>query len=222
MTEGEDLETEVDMRVLVACEESQAVCIAFRELGHEAYSCDLQECSGGHPEWHITYDAVQASHGGELLTESWHTINIPKWDLMIAHPPCKYLAWSGERWMYSNPDRHKQRRDAFEFLLKLYNAPVERVCIENSLSYFLERNWKKPTQTVHPFHFGDPYRKSTSLWLRNLKPLIPTKIVDQREPAVHNMWPGKDRDKLRAKTYPGIARAMAEQWGGLVKETVKI
>jgi hypothetical protein len=190
------------MRVLIACEESQTVCKAFRSLGHEAYSCDIQECSGGHPEWHMKADARNFLDGS--------------WDIIIAHPPCKYLAWSGERWMKDNPDRLEKRNKAFEFFKEMYNAKAKiGVCVENSLSLFIERTWKKPTQTVHPFHFGDPYRKSTCLWLRGLPPLIPTDIVHKREPAVHNMWPGKDRDKLRAKTHPGIARAMAEQWGNI-------
>lgn len=191
-------------RVLIACEESQAVCIEFRKLGFEAFSCDIQECSGGHPEWHITGDVL-----GYLNDE---------WDLMIAHPPCKFLAWSGERWLTNNPERQQKRKDGFDFLKLLYHAPIPRICIENSLSLFLQRTWKKPTQTIHPFHFGDPFRKSTCLWLKNLKPLMPTNVIYQREPAVHNMWPGPDRDKLRAKTYPGIAKAMAEQWGKILEK----
>ena len=201
------------MRVLVACEESQEVCKAFRARGHEAYSCDLQECSGGHPEWHIQEDALVIANTFRFYTQDVTEHFVNEWDLMIAHPPCKYLAWSGERWMKTEEGRPAKRQEAFAFFLELYNCPIEKICIENSLSLWLERTWKRPTQTVHPFHFGEPYRKSTCLWLKNLKPLMPTKIVDVREPAVHRMWPGKDRDKMRAKTYPGIARAMAEQWG---------
>lgn len=201
------------MRVLVACEESQEVCIAFRARGHEAYSCDIQPCSGGRPDWHIQEDILTILTSFRFYTQDHREHFIENWDLMIAHPPCKYLAWSGERWIKTEVGRLDKRMAAFDFLRKLYDAPIDRVCIENSLSYFLERTWKKPTQTVHPFHFGEPFRKSTSLWLRGLKPLVPTNIVFTREPAVHNMWPSKDRDKLRAKTYPGIARAMAEQWG---------
>lgn len=188
------------MKVLVACEESQVVCKAFRARGHEAYSNDLQECSGGHPEWHLKMDAFKA-------------IALKEWDLMIAHPPCKYLSWSGERWMINNPERWLKRAEAFEFFKALYYHSIPKIAIENSLSFFLERTWQKPNQKLHPFHFGDPFRKTTCLWLRGLKPLIPTDITFKREPAVHNMWPGKDRDKLRAKTYPGIANAMARQWG---------
>lgn len=205
------------MKVLVGCEESQAVCKAFRELGHEAYSCDLQECSGGHPEWHFKMDIFKVIGGGMLVMQSGELVIIDKWDLAIFHPECKYLCWSGERWLTNNPERMAKRMQAFEFLKRLYASPIERVVIEQSLSLFLERTWMKPTQTVHPFHFGDPYRKSTSLWLRGLKPLMPTNIVYHREPAAHNQWPSKDRSKIRAKTYPGIAKAMAEQWGGLIK-----
>lgn len=188
------------MRVLIACEESQVVCKAFREKGHEAYSCDIQECSGGHPEWHIKCDVRN------LLDNSW--------DVIIGHPPCKFLAWSGERWMKDDPDRQFERQQAFVLFKELYNANAKiGVCIENSLSYFLERTFRKPTQKVHPFHFGDPYHKTTCFWLRGLKPLIPTSNMYHGEHAVHNMWPCKDRDKLRAKTYPGIAAAMAQQWG---------
>lgn len=188
------------MNILIGCEESQEICKAFRDRGHDAFSNDIQDCSGGHPEWHLKMDVFEALH-------------IAPWDLFIAHPPCKYLAWSGERWMKDNPKRWLLRADAFEFFKALYYAHVPMVCIENSLSYFLERTWQKPDQKVHPFHFGDPYRKTTCFWLRGLKPLIPTDITFKREPAVHNMWPSKYRDKLRSKTYPGIAKAMAEQWG---------
>ena len=187
------------MRVLVACEESQTVCKAFRELGHEAYSCDIQECSGGHPEWHIQDDVLNHLNDG--------------WDLMVAHPECKYLCWSGERWMKDNPTRQENRGKAFDFLKRLYHANIKKIAVEQSLSYFLIRTWKTPDQMVHPFHFGDPFRKTTMLYLRGLKPLIPTNIVWKREPAAHNEWPSDDRSKIRAKSYPGIARAMAEQWG---------
>lgn len=188
------------MRVLVACEESQVVCKAFRERGHEAYSCDLQYCSGGHPEWHIMHDAVEVAYSGH-------------WDIMICHPDCRYTAWSGERWLTDNPERLSLRMAALEFIKKLFGAPIEKICLEQSLSYFLERKWKKPKQKVHPFHFGDPFHKTTCFWLKNLKPLWPTSTLIKGEHRVHNMWPSKDRARQRAKTYPGIAKAMAEQWG---------
>lgn len=196
------------MRVLVACEESQIVCKAFRARGHEAYSCDTQPCSGGHPEWHLQMDVKQAIH-------------LMKWDMVIFFPECKHLCWSGERWFSDGSKPIELRLDAFEFFKWCYHYAFEtlgvpKIAVENSLSYFLERNGYKPTQKVHPFHFGSPYRKTTCLWIRGLKPLIPTDIIDQREPHVHNMWPTKDkaeRSKLRAKTNPNIAKAMAEQWG---------
>lgn len=201
------------MRILIACEESQAICIAFRNKGHEAYSCDLQKCSGGHPEYHIIADVMTVINGGWVTTQAGARVYIDKWELMIGHPECKFLCWSGERWIKNNPERLAKRMEAFEFLKTLYNCQIEKVCIENSLSLWLERNWKKPTQTVHPFHFGDPYRKSTCLWIRGLKPLIPTNIIWQRYPAAHKEGPSSERSKIRAKTYPGIALAMAEQWG---------
>lgn len=188
------------MRVLVACEFSQVVTKAFRERGHEAYSCDLLPTEGN-PEWHIQDDV--------LSDAVWRH----NWDLLIAHPECKYLCFSGERWMVGNPDRLQKRVAAFEFFKKLYYAPVKRICIENSHSIFLQREFKKPTQTIHPYHFGDPFKKSTCLWLRNLKPLIPTNIMWQRYPKAHREPPGPDRSKNRARTYPGIANAMANQWG---------
>lgn len=197
------------MRVLVGCEESQAVCIAFRELGHEAYSCDIQPCSGGHPEWHIQMDVKKA-------------IYLMKWDKAILFPDCRDLCWSGERWFTSGHKDIKLREDSFEFFKWCYHYPFEElripeVAIENSLSLFLERNGYPPTQKVHPFHFGSPYRKTISLWIRGMKPLIPDNIVFKRDPAVHNMWPTKnksERAKIRAKTDPNVARAMAQQWGG--------
>lgn len=187
------------MKILIACEESQTVCKAFRARGHEAFSCDVQPCSGGHPEWHIQDDVL--NH----LNDNW--------DLMIAHPECKYLCWSGERWLKNNPERLAKRMKAFEFLKALYYFPgIKKKAIEQSLSYFLTRTWKKPDQMFHPFHFGEPFRKTTMLYLVGLKPLQPTKIVWQREAAVHNEWPSEDRSRNRARTYQGIANAMAEQW----------
>lgn len=186
------------MRVLVACEESQTVCKAFRARGHEAYSCDIQVCSGGHPEWHIQGNAINAAY------------NMGPWNLMIAHPECKHLCWSGERWFSEGKKDLSLRLDAFEFFKSLYNAPIEKKCIENSLSWFLRRNFMWETQTVHPYHFGSPFVKSISLWLVGLKPLMPDNIVFRRQHAVHN---NLRKSKDRAKTDPNVARAMAEQWG---------
>ncbi|HEY3385780.1 MAG TPA: hypothetical protein VGK46_04680 [Saprospiraceae bacterium] len=184
------------MKVLVACEKSQVVCKAFRARGHEAFSCDVQPCSGGHPEWHIQGDVLNHLDEG--------------WDLMIAHPECKYLCFSGERWAAW---RMELRLQAFEFFKTIYNAPIKKKCIENSHSIFLNREFKKPTQSVHPYHFGDGFKKLTCLWLVNLKPLIPTNILWQRYPKAHRESPGPDRSERRARTYEGIANAMAQQWG---------
>lgn len=202
------------LNILVGCEESQEVTKAFRKLGHYAFSCDLKPCSGGHPDWHYEGDVFNIINAGPFRTQNLGHRYVEKWDLAIFHPECKYVCWSGERWLKNNPSRLELRNQAKQFIINLYNSPIEHICIENSLSYFLERTWKKPTQTVHPFHFGSPFRKSTCLWLRGLPPLIPTNIVWKREPAVHNQWPSKDKDRseIRAKTDPGIARAMAEQW----------
>lgn len=189
------------MRVLIACEESQVVCIEFRKKGHEAFSCDLQECSGGHPEWHIKQDILLHLNNG--------------WDLMIAHPECKYLCFSGERWIKEKHGRAELRKEAFEFFKKLWNAPIKKIAIENSHSIFLNKNFSKPNQTVHPYHFGDPFKKSICLWLKGLPPLVPTNIlpIGQRHPAAWLQSPGKNRSKIRSKTYLGFAKAMAEQWG---------
>lgn len=188
------------MKVLIACEESQVVCKAFRARGHEAYSNDLRDCSGGHPEWHLKMDVFRA-------------IEIAYWDLMVAHPPCEHLCFSGERWFHEGKKDWALRQDAFDFFMRLYYSDIPRVCIENSHSIAINQQFRKPDQTVHPYHFGDPYKKSTCLWLRALKPLMPTNILWQRYPKAHREAPGAERKGNRARTEPGIAKAMAEQWG---------
>jgi site-specific DNA-cytosine methylase len=185
------------MKVLVACEESQEVCKAFRERGHEAYSCDLQDCSGGHPEWHIKADALEL-------------IKI-KWDLIIAHPPCTDLAVSGARW-FEQKRKDGRQRDAIDFFMRFVNADCEHIAIENPVG-IMSTHYRKPDQIIQPWMFGHGETKATCLWLKGLPPLEPTDIVDGREQRVWKMAPGPDRAKLRSKTYPGIARAMAEQWG---------
>lgn len=187
------------MRILFGCEESQVLTTAYRERGHEAFSNDLQDCSGGHPEWHIKDDVKKA-------------VDYMDWDQVFFFPDCKHLCWSGERWFTSGQKDMSLRLEAFEFFKWCYNYKKPGL-VENSLSLFLERNGYPPSQKIHPFHFGSPYRKTTCLWLKGLKPLVPTNIVFKREPAVHNMWPGKDRARMRARTDPNIAAAMAEQWG---------
>ena len=194
------------MRVLVACEESQRVCIAFREKGHEAYSCDIEPCSGGHPEWHIQDDVLKH------LNEDW--------DLIIAHPPCTYLSNAGARFLYPkgvlNEERYKKGLEAKDFFMKLYNANCPKVCVENPVSSTIY-NIPKHTQEIQPYYFGHPFKKKTRLWLKGLEPLKPTNIVDVSESTkVAGNWfnkGGKERQKNRSKTFEGIAKAMAEQWG---------
>lgn len=211
-------------RILIACEESQTVCKAFRERGHEAYSCDLQACSGGHPEWHIMHDAIEVAYSG-------------CWDLMMAHPPCTYLSNAGIGWF--NVDRYGEkavqrsieREKALQFFLKLYRSPIQKVCIENPVGY-ANTEFRKPNQTIHPWFFGDPHMKRTCLWLRGLPRLNGRIDAHQPEPlSVQYRRPGKHYEggevkfryfvdvkssqsaKERSVTFPGIARAMAEQWG---------
>ena len=195
------------MRILVACEESQAVTIEMRRLGHEAYSCDIEPCSGGHPEWHIQTDALQ------LLKM--------KWDMIIAFPPCTYLSNAGARHLFKggtlNEERYQKGMEAKRFFMQFWNADCPKVAVENPVS---SRIYKMPpfTQEINPYQFGHPVRKKTRLWLRGLPLLIPTEIVDPEcgcnESGTWFMKGGKDRQKNRAKTFPGVAKAMAEQWAG--------
>ena len=210
------------MKVLVACEESQTVCKAFRERGHEAYSCDIQEPSGGHPEWHIHGDAIAALDGGVITTMDGKQHDVGKWDLLIAHPPCTYLSNAGARFLYPkgvlNEDRLKLGLAAKDFFMAFYNVDCEKICIENPTP---SRVYELPkyTQVIQPWMFGHPVQKRTCLWLKGLEPLKPTELVEQRQSSkVPGNWfnkGGKERQKNRAKTFPGIAAAMAEQWGGV-------
>ena len=195
------------MRVLVACEESQVVCKAFRERGHEAYSCDIQPCSGGHPEWHIHDDVTYHLHEG--------------WDLMIAHPPCTFLSNAGARHLFAggklNEERYQKGLLGKSLFMILLNARIEKICVENPIPssvFELPRH----TQQIQPYHFGHQFKKATRLWLKGLKPLMPTDIVWRRVKYVHrggcSVLNGSVRTaKERSKTFPGIAKAMAEQWG---------
>lgn len=199
------------MKVLVACEESQRVCISFRELGHEAYSCDIQECSGGHTEWHIQDDVLNHLEG---------------WDLIVAHPPCTYLSNVGAPHLFKggelNQERYQNGLAAKEFFLALYNAPCDKICIENPIP---SKIYKLPkyTQIIEPYYFGEKYKKKTCLWLKGLPPLVPTLIIDNPVSTKNSIWfnnsAGKDRQKIRSKTFWGIARAMANQWGGVSDAT---
>ena len=205
------------MKILVACEESQAVTIEMRKLGHEAYSCDFVPCSGGHPEWHIQADALQ------LLKM--------RWDMIIAHPPCTFLTVSGNGWFnidrYGEKaiQRHKDRKEAIDFFIAFANADCERIAIENPVG-IMSSEFRKPNQIINPWQFGDPFEKRTCLWLKGLPELIPTNIVEipprkkfdsgKSIPSWYaEAWrlPKEERAKLRSKTFPGIAKAMAEQWG---------
>ena len=194
------------MRVLIGCEESQEVCKAFRARGHEAYSCDIQECSGGHPEWHIQGDVFNA------IT----AVDDP-WDIIILHPPCTALAVSGNRWYGDGMPMNSQREESIEWTANLWNIAKQYalvgVALENPVGVLTRHpDFGKP-QYMQPWQFGHGETKKTGLWLYNLPPLKPTNIVDGREQLVWKMPPSKDRAKLRSKTYPGIAQAMADQWG---------
>lgn len=200
------------LKVLCACEESQAVTIQLRKLGHEAYSCDIQECSGGHPEWHIQGDCIP------LLSEPW--------DLLIAFPPCTYLSYAGiSHW--NQPGRLELREAAREFFMKFVNAPCEHIAIENPVGY-MNSVYRKPDQVIYPYQFGDNYMKRTCLWLKNLPLLVPDYQLPKPDPLYIQengkrsgkcrYWvdtvkgPRAERQKIRSKTFPGIARAMAYQF----------
>lgn len=217
------------LRILVGCEESQAICKEFRRLGHEAFSNDLLPCSGGHPEWHIEGDVFAA-------------INLKKWDLGIFNPPCTYLSSSGAQWLShpddielsfeerrpnpKYPDRRENMLESVDFVRRLYDCKIEHVAIENPIG-LLSSRWRKPDQIVQPWMFGDEATKSTCLWLKNLPLLEPTEIVGKGEKVVyasgksHPKWYAdamrtartkEERQTLRSKTFPGIARAIAEQY----------
>lgn len=211
------------IKVLVACEESQRVCMAFRERGFEAYSCDIQEPSGGHPEWHILGDALKA-------------LNMIHWDLLIAHPPCTYLTVTGNRWFniaeYGEKAvrRMEAREEAAALFMAFVNADVCKIAIENPVGY-MSTYYRKPDCIIQPYEFGDHARKKTCLWLKNLPVLKPTNIVsageitsggysigasanyarDEKGKIIR--WNDPRTKKIRSKTFPGIAKAMAEQWG---------
>ena len=206
------------MKVLVACEESQTVCKAFRERGHEAYSCDIQLPSGGHPEWHILGDCLLSLRGGRLFTMDGQEHDIPKWDLAICHPPCTDLAVSGARWFQEKQKDYRQQKSIVFFML-MFTANADRIAVENPIG-IMSNCYRKPDQIVQAYQFGHGETKATCLWLEGLPKLKPTNIVDGREQRVWKMAPGPERAKLRSKTFQGIAEAMAEQWGRLEKEDV--
>lgn len=221
------------MKVLVACEESQAVCKAFREKGHEAYSCDIIECSGGHPEWHIMQDVLPLLNGDcefVSIDGQAHIIS-GKWDLIIAHPPCTYLTVTGNRWF--NVERYGEkalkriadREEAAKFFMKIASATCDKIVIENPVGC-MSTYYRRPDQIIQPYMFGDAFEKKTCLWLKGVEPLKSTVEVEPPErkkfksgktmPTWYaDIWhlPKEERARLRSKTFPGIAKAMAEQWG---------
>ena len=221
------------MKILVACEESQAVTIELRKLGHEAYSCDIEPCSGGHPEWHIQGDVLPLLNGNcKTTTADSNCLVIKgKWDMILAFPPCTYLTVTGNKWFkpeYASrfPTRQQDRERAAEFFMAFTTADCERIAVENPIGVMSTRH-RKPDQIVHPYHFGHDTRKATCLWLKGLNPLVPTNVVQpeiieyKNGKGTDSRWhietmglPPGERSKMRSKTFPGLARAMAEQWAG--------
>lgn len=204
------------LKVLVGCEESQAICKEFRKLGHEAFSCDLLPCSGGHPEWHLQMDVFEA-------------IKLKSWDLAVFHPPCTFLAVSGARWLYNKDgsidnSRKRSQDEALAFVKQLMDCNIPYTAIENPVS-IISSKIRKPDQCIQPWQFGHAEIKKTCLWLKNLPKLEETDNVKGKIDAleykdkakIHYMSPGEDRAKLRSKTYKGIAKAIAEQWSYYVK-----
>ena len=214
-------------RILIACEESQAVCIEFRKLGHEAFSCDIQECSGGHPEWHYQQDIFEVINLG--------------WDAMISFPPCTHLAVSGAT-HFAKKIADGRQQQGIDFFMAMINAPIEKIAVENPIG-IMSKNYRTPDQIIQPYFFGDPFQKSTCLWLKNLPLLFHSESIDlfndnvthsdkseleyfewtdkkgvkKRQPlwyynAFKNAKSKEERSRLRSKTFPGIAKAMAEQW----------
>lgn len=227
------------IKVLIACEESQRVCIEFRRLGHETYSCDIEPCSGGHPEWHIQQDVLPLLNGNcefRTVDGAAHRID-GNWDMIIAFPPCTYLTVAGNRWF--NVERYgemaikrqQSRKEAIKFFMEFVNADCEHIAIENPVGV-MSTNYRKPNQIIQPYMFGNNARKATCLWLKGLKELSPTAIVDcgeirkggysvnasadcaRDENGKIMPWNNPETAKIRSKTFPGIAKAMAEQWGG--------
>lgn len=241
------------LNILIACEESQACCRAFRALGHNAYSCDLFKCSGTvfgtdiaepHPEWHFDHDITTVLDKSNLTLQNGEQAKIDgDWDIMIGHPPCTYLAVSGAQWYYHPddkelpfekrrphpryPNRAKDRENGANFFLFLANANVKRIAIENPVGIMSTR-WRKPDQAVQPYMFGDPYSKNTCLWLKNLRPLHPSKETNDKGERIvfgsgktQPKWYSdgftktktpEERQKWRSKTFPNVARVIAEQW----------
>ena len=226
------------LKVLVACEESQRVCTEFRKLGHEAYSCDVQEPSGGRPDWHILGDAVPVLRGGQIVTMDGVSHYVDKWDLIIAHPPCTYISNAGACRLYPRKGQLDQARyqkgiEAKNFFMKFYNAPCDHVAIENPIPSKVF-NMPPYTQIIQPYEHGEPYSKKTCLWLRGLPEIKPSNIVSEYKPYVscgtsankgNKDKAGVSRSggasKVRSRTFVGIAKAFATQWSEyLTKEQI--
>ena len=226
------------LKVLVACEESQEVCKAFRELGHEAYSCDIQPCSGGHPEWHIMGDVLEYINGNcqfFTLGGVYGIIQGP-WDLVIAHPPCTDLAVSGSAWFREKQMDFRQQK-ACVFFMQTVLCTAEHVAVENPVG-IMSTCYRKPDQIIQPYEYGHSASKKTCLWLKGLPKLMPTEIVPAGEYTVSKSgrrynagfymatdengktysWNDPRTAKIRSKTFPGIARAMAEQWSKYIED----
>lgn len=233
------------MKVLIACEESQAVCKAFRMIGHEAYSCDLQTCSGNHPEWHVYGDCLPLINGKcEFTTLGGVHVQIPgQWDLLIAHPPCTYLTNGGAVRMFRkeikeyppygtfqmvNVERLKHGMKARDFFMMFLHADCEHIAIENPVPMTIYQ-LPRETQVIQPYMFGDAYSKKTCLWLKGLKPLKPTNVLSEYHPFINGGGGRLERPNYkgqkfaegscgRSKTFPGVAEAMAVQWGGYLEQ----
>lgn len=222
------------MKILVACEESQIVCKSFRDLGNESYSCDLEPCSGGHPEWHIQADVIPLLNGRcEFHTCDGKLHEVPgRWDMIISFPPCTYLTFAGNQMLSPKrrtpeqiEERKLKREQAAHFFFDIVYADCDRIAIENPKGY-MNQIYRKPDQIIQPYYFGDPERKTTCLWLKGLPPLLYLKVYPAPQPkrysnsisgkkkAVYftDSVSGKDRAKIRSKTFPSIAAAMAAQW----------
>lgn len=199
------------MRILVACEESQAVTNNLRILGHEAYSCDIEPCGGEHPEWHLQQDVTPLLNDG--------------WDMLIAFPPCTHLAVSGAAW-FEQKRKDGRQQQGIDFFMLFASATIPKIAIENPVG-IMSTQWRKPDQIIQPYEYGDGFSKKTCLWLKGLPLLEPTKVVDKGESVTYASgksmpkWyadafhlPPKERAKVRSRTFPGIAEAMAHQWAG--------
>ena len=219
------------MNILIACEESQRETIELRKKGHDAFSCDILPCSGNHPEWHIHHDVTPYVKGNcSFTTMDGKEHYIDKWDMILAHPPCTYLCACGSRWL--NVDRYgekalkriEEREKAIKFFLMFTELPCDKIMIENPKGY-MSTHWRKPDQIIQPYFFGEPVKKTTCLWLKNLPPLLPTNIVDPdiieyTYNTKASYWfyntsflPKEERSIARSKTFKGVAKAIANQWG---------